>query len=261
MANDCLVTKLKGSVNNPNLVELGVLRIKVGKASEASADSQKLDVQSTDGTTWIDTHVKSGGNVLFGSTYGATDLGNDTIVDASTHIVYFSDEVGYIDLYNKEKIYRLRVDGWNKISYKLSDLKYMPLLRNFGSLLDANGISGDIHDIANLTGLEGIMVPYSTVTGDVNEIGSMFPALTALNITSAQGFTGTLEGFVEAACTVGSPRTIDFVSANNKVTFNGAQIAVTYKIVITAEGATVKNNYLTETYATYTKATGEWVYA
>ena len=260
MANYCLVKKYKATVNNPDLVELGVLRIKVGKARVPSADSQKLNVVSaTD--VWIDTHVKSGGNVLFGSTYGATDRGNDTIVDASTHIVYFSDEVGYIDLYNKEKIYTLRVDGWNGISYKLSDLKYMPILTNFGSAQGAHGISGDIHDIANLTGLQAIMVPYSTVTGNVNEIGSMFPALTSLNIASAQGFTGTLEGFVEAACTVGSPRTIDFAAAYSKITFNGAPIATTYKIVITAEGATVQNTYLTETYATYTKATGTWVYA
>lgn len=260
MANDCLVKKYKATVDNTDLVEMGVLRIKVGKAGVVSADSQKLDVRSVD-NTWIATHVKSGGNVLFGSTYGATDLGNDTIVNNSTHIVYFSNEVGYIDLYNKEKIYRLRVDGWNGISYKLSDLKYMPSLTNFGSTHGAHGISGDIHDISNLTYIENILVPYSTVTGNVNEVGSMFPALIGLNITSAQGFTGTLEGFVEAACKVGSPRTIEFSSVNNRVTFNALPISKIYKIVITAEGATVKNNYLTETYATYTKATGKWEYA
>lgn len=253
MANDCLVTKLKGSVDNESLEYLGFFKVEVKSVESPTNITQVLGfgtvgvkVKTADGSAMLSLNsdfsnpqsevVTTPGNTsvyFLNGNYTAlvakyTFKGFDTCPNGINEDVYVSyslclDDIAYANY--GAGVMTLVCSGMKstKPSYFENIIK-SPLSRCY---LFGGDVRGDLSAFVNVNSANNIteMVLRSLryATGNISVMGR-FKTIKDLNFGDSPLFEGTLESVCSGMVTAGrASGTMRFIS-NAKITYNGSII-------------------------------------
>ena len=236
---NCLVTKLKGVINNSNLKKLGVLRFEV-------------DVKSIKRTNRIHSNINNhckfkivsgpeDGQIVKVGSSEALDVpkGTEFFLDNSIDTYYFSKIGKYvIEITNKYNITTFKIT--HDVSILLDDIKYFNTLQiieltgkniigNFNDLpisnmtymkldnridiiqyVSAGTIVGDISKIANTSMATIILENCDGITGDLSSLSS-HSTLNTLSISRSRKITGKISDITSI------PHLSNFQCSDNKL--------------------------------------------
>ena len=193
--NKCLVTKLSGVVDNPDLLRLGEIRIKVRKLN-TEYEHRALTLSFSK-----ETNITIIGDGYFIDKNSVSNKGKQIVVPAKTQtVVYVSNGDYDINICNKYDLtlfvdYAFGVvDAPQKsgFSINIEDFKYsrnitrinvseasgdiaaVKNLTNLTSLsLSSTQVNGDIAAVKNLTNLTSLSLRLSNITGDISNLSSL----------------------------------------------------------------------------------------
>ena len=178
--NKCLVTKLSGVVNNPDLLRLGVIRIKVRKLN-TEYEHRALALSFSK-----ETNITITGDGYFTDENSVSNKGKQIVVHANTlTVVYVSNGDYDINICNKYDL-TLFVDyafgvfnapQKSGFSINIEDFKYS---RNI-TRINASEVNGDIAAVKNLTNLTSLNLSNTQVNGDIAAVKNL-TNLTSLNM-------------------------------------------------------------------------------
>lgn len=203
----CLVTKLQGSVDNPNLLKIGEMPIYVKKSTESVGAQYKLTV-----LTSKDSEINIVGDGYFTDSTMAENKGKTASIPANVSTtVYFSNGDYYALISNKYNIvnFQFTDDGSKRVNYlyiNTDDLKYSNNLKrlkltssdSFGNtnvfqnkkMIDVyitnTNIEGDINNI-NITDLRNLNINAPKISFDLKTLAG------TTNITSVAFADSTLQ--------------------------------------------------------------------
>lgn len=232
MANNCLVTKLKGSVDNNNLPKLNTLVLvpDVAEGEYSTFEVAIVNAQKpiTISVTRGNSHLKQGGTGYD----DATDLGQSTeFSNASNRLIYVTP--GADTIVEIQSIYDVKSISLNltsnpathdmmlnnnetiksmlglesiavkkyvgSVSSVVNLLKDLPSFKNLSFAISETGISGRLSDFLPLADkLEVLTIAACTnISGDIAELGTMIH-LNKFVFYSNANIYGTIEEFVQA---------------------------------------------------------------
>jgi hypothetical protein len=229
--SNCLVTKLKGRVDNDNLPKNGEFKLEVLDGSNGIG----LFISNTDTSKGL--YVT--GNLT-------VDGGSSS--DYKTTAYTIEGTTGYIHIPNKYTLSKLKgKDGTAKerLLFNLKDLKYMNNLAEliipgsqnvkgdiayFGQLpniekiqLDGPYIYGNIKSLKNSTQLTSVIITYSEIiNGDIADLGNLTSLISFTFFGTSVG--GSLESFVAGQISHGRTATASPILARRLlqyITFGG----------------------------------------
>ena len=187
--NKCLVTNLSGVVDNPDLLRLGEMRIKVRKLN-TEYEHRALTLSFSK-----ETNITITGDGYFTDKESASNKGKQIVVPANTQtIVYISNGDYDINIYNKYDLtffvdYAFGVVNAPQksgFSINIEDFKYS---RNITRIIAAEA-SGDIAAVKNLTALTSLALSNTQVSGDIAAVKNL-TNLTSLT-TRLSNITGDI---------------------------------------------------------------------
>jgi hypothetical protein len=248
MANDCLVTKLKGVVDNDNLSKLGVLQyevyvdngkafgIKCANAGESVITLKNATVASVVRGTVIDsTHVSIGVEGQSGNTFVTINENiSSVIVEVSNkyNITYLGDtgikaiKGGLAETDYLSELAKLCLNNYGSDSNlsAFANAKYTDSLKLL--YIDNSGgkMSGDISSLSIFKNLQNFRCTNNTaINGNILSFDTLTD-LAALNIDGTR-ISGTVEEFVAAQRTAGrTTGSIQLGYTMALVTYNGLPI-------------------------------------
>lgn len=150
----CLVTKLKGSVADSDLVTLGELRLSFTKGS-----GNRMTLQSDSSTK-----VAIIGDGYFTDSTSTKNKGTTATIDTNITTLYLSSNVEKVAIYGKYDLTYISCNGIS--SFELSDLKYTKKLQT----LVIGNAKGNLCDLENLTKLQEITINKAEVTGNLESL-------------------------------------------------------------------------------------------
>lgn len=260
MAKNCLLTKLKATVNDDSLDILitdDYLRMELPVATSVGVDNavviygtneDPVDIEVLDGTitrvpdgsTLIDsTHALIGSTYMDNSTQGfVVSSTNSTVhvivknpdkVKGISGIVSVTGGISQIEKMTGLEVFYINTNnrGYSSPAFSLSDIGW----GSFTSLIRLADLYGNITgDISSLSALPATMTQISLnnnseITGNINSLGK-FTNLTILGLNGT-GITGTVESFVQAMRANGKTTNSEGINIGNTLsnaTFNGATI-------------------------------------
>ena len=182
--NKCLVTKLSGVVDNPDLLRLGEIRIKVRKLN-TEYEYRALTLSFSK-----ETNITITGDGYFTDKNSVSNKGKQIVVPANTQtVVYVSNGDYDINICNKYDL-TLFVDyafgvvnapQKSGFSINIEDFKYS---RNI-TRINVSEASGDIAAVKNLTNLTSLSLSNTQVNGDIAAVKNL-TNLTSLSISNTQ---------------------------------------------------------------------------
>ena len=208
--NKCLVTKLNGSSNNPELLRLGEMRMKILKVSNPTEHTQGFSIGVNNNVTL---EIVSDG--YFTDKTLTENKGKNITINVGRSSVFVSGnndvEIAILDKYSLTSLFSFYLGESNSIYGKnieldISDLKYSTALtsiqlsdsqvsgdivnlKNLTALTSINlrntQISGDIVNLKNLTALTSLALPYTQVSGDIVNLKNL-TALTNIELYNEQ---------------------------------------------------------------------------
>lgn len=184
MANNCLVTKLKGSVDNASLLKMGQMKIHVSPLKSVVESSQrKLTLYAIEGKQIsVDTT-----GVGYFSVYNEADLSDpskrythyempSTIGSASFFFEVFPDAEYDIIISNKYNIRWFKYDTISQLnhsvfSFNLCDIAFSTGMTEFN--VNNSDVNGNIRELSKLINLEKLnLVNTSGIQGRLSDMGS-----------------------------------------------------------------------------------------
>ena len=159
---NCLVTKLKGVVDNPNIPILGELRIEFLAVESPTKYSQEVTLEFTENT---EVHVLNGTFV----DENLVDTGDTSKTVKTQNILYVSNG-STLCISNKYAIKVLNIygdDNRNKF-FNLSDLSYSTALTTLDVM--NTSVVGDLSDIENLVNVRSLNISRSSITGNISSL-------------------------------------------------------------------------------------------
>ena len=236
---NCLVTKLKGVVNNSDLKKLGVLRFEVDVTSIERSNVIHCNINNY--CKFKIVSGPEGGQIMKVGTSEALDVpkGTEFFLDNSLDMYYFSKIGKYvIEITNKYYITNFEIK--HNVSILLNDMKYLSTLGrtflhgekvigNFNDLLtsdmtymnldnrtannqyvSAETIVGDISKIANTSMVTFISEYCNGITGNLSSLSS-HSTLSTLVINNVNKITGKISDITSI------PHLSNFQCLNNKL--------------------------------------------
>lgn len=207
MVNDCLVTKLKATVNNSNLEKLGILDFKAIKLDSVITNTQqKLEIHSVGDFTL---RVSSPGQFVLNDTANFnipsacyTELvlntanANSTSGGERIHVIYFANENYGINIIDKHNVVGIKVQELsNNTVFQFDCNRFFTYphlnLAEFG--ISLNKLGGSIDRLLN-TDITKVKVRFGgqlTTGGFDNLSGST--SLTNLFLEYCNGLTGNID--------------------------------------------------------------------
>lgn len=241
MANDCLVTRLKGVVDNPDLPKLNEARITLVSGTE-----MYLGTNASVTLTIID------GNGKFSNVGSSITVVSDTQIVIPTNStesanLHFGIANGdaVVSVNSKYNVNKIRVFSGSGSKINIEDFSYSPL-----DWLTSSGVSAIYGDVSYLQEeMTFVQIAENThVTGQVKDL----PVIGGPIRIQDTGITGELEKYVEKLFHKGAIRT------NNSCYFGGGSITLDGNtwgngfeclITVTASSATiVMGAYVNKTY-------------
>ena len=192
---DCLVTKLKGAVDDSSLIRIGELRIKFNKV--------QTPTQKTQGFTFKfnkNAKLEIIGDGYFTDSDLSANKGKTLEIPAGTTTnVYVSNgdfDIAVLDKYSLEVInfYAQGISGVSLDDMKnrlidFGDLKYSINMINIS--VSSSQASGDISAFQNLTNLTLLNINFTQVSGDISALENL-TALTILELNSCVSVSGDI---------------------------------------------------------------------
>lgn len=232
--SDCLVTKLRASVNDDNLEKLGVITIKRVTTANHNADTALISTNmSVAGVKF-----KIIGDGYFERTIGGTSLGKEYTAGVGGDAFYSSNGDYTIEVTSKYDAVLTQLGSGNQCNVK--QLYYSPSygIRGVGyngkisdlnpnnvTLFSAWNVLGNYDDVLKLINLSELYLPGRNIGGDIEGLSAM---LSLQIIHFGYGMTGSIEDLVRAyrgnGKTSGSITTRYLNDGNGSVTFNGVRI-------------------------------------
>lgn len=168
-----LVTKLKGSVSNTDLLRLGEMRIYINKETSPTQKSRSLQFNVSDTTV-----LEIVGNGYFTDKTLSENKGKTTSLTSGYHTVYVSNDDIVLAILNKYNIVMLfsddyTLEGSNGSLHKSFDLESLKYSTKLNILQFGFPVTGDISTLSNLTSLTTIYLSNSLVTGDISTLGDL----------------------------------------------------------------------------------------
>lgn len=168
---NCLVTKLKGSISNNELLRIGEMRIRIAKVEDPTDATQGLEIDVNKSVV-----LKIVSDGYFTDKALNVNKGKTITLNAGINGVWVSNndvEIAILDKYSITKISRnypnqTSAGYGSNIYLNLSDLKYSTALTS----LDLSGaqVTGDIANLKGLTALISLDLRFVPVTGDIAAI-------------------------------------------------------------------------------------------
>lgn len=165
--NKCFVTKLDGTVDNDSLMHIGEFRIKIGKVSNPTKDSQLIKISVTN-----DTELRIVGDGYFTDSTLTQNKGKKITISRNDEVsneVYVSNgdiELAVMNKYNLVEI-SMPNSKYNKDrEFDLDALKYSTSLKK----IDANEskVFGNLNSLSNCNTFSSITLANSLVTGNLS---------------------------------------------------------------------------------------------
>lgn len=191
MSNNCLVTKLKESVQNENLPKLGVIRIPL-MANQTSQNNKVLSA-TVDADVLPTLSLISGDFTLYDPQNNVISLPFEFITAGQYVKVTTGNTAPVIEISSK---YAIRGLGniLNKASrdFSVKDLIWLPL-----EVLECSTVMEQkVEDVIKIQTLIELILAGNNCTGDFTELGKLVN-LTRLDCYGVRnGLVGTIEGFV-----------------------------------------------------------------
>lgn len=213
---NCLVTKLKGSVNDTSILRLGELRVHFNKVSAPTGATQGINVGFDEECSL---EVLGNEEAYFTNVTLAENKGEKISAPVGTMDIVVSNNDCDVAILNKYAITSFETTNYNYTtsaeskSININDFKYSKRLTRLDvTRMQASGdiesmkdltnltifrvygcrnITGDIANLKNLTSLTNITLNSVPVTGDIANISGM-TGLTALDIANTK-VTGNIE--------------------------------------------------------------------
>lgn len=164
----CLVTKLKGTVQNSNLLRVGELRICVHKIDNPNGETQRINLNFTE-----DIKLEIIGDGYFTNATLVSNLGKSLTAKANTEsLVYVSNGDFEIAILNKYALTKINTRNNKKTAIKyIADLKYSSSL----SYLGTNSVEniGYLSDIKSLKTLTFLAVSNANINGSLSDLESL----------------------------------------------------------------------------------------
>lgn len=165
---NCLVTKLKGTVQNSDLLRVGELRICVHKIDNPSSETQRINLNFTE-----DVKLEIIGDGYFTNNTLVNNLGKSLAVKANTEtLVYVSNGDFEIAILNKYALTKINTRTNKKTAIKdIADLKYSSSLNH----LAINSVEnvGYFSDIKPLTSLYYLSLSNANIKGSLSDLESL----------------------------------------------------------------------------------------
>lgn len=217
----CLVTKLKESVDNPNLPKFGEITFSVNSSSTPEGQVLRFE---TEGVT-LDipsgfnrpdsTHLASG--VYSVKAYSKYDMTKLVVGDSG--ISYSVSDLQYSLNLTDLRLYSL---GSSVVAANVSVLSNMTKLTNLVLTIPVTGNLSSLSGLVNM--LSADIVEVSTLTGDISVLGTWIKC-NQFNFSSSPNLSGTLEGLCSAIMTNGrTTGTINFRGNGSTISFHGVVI-------------------------------------
>lgn len=195
--NKTLITKLKGVVNNDNILKLGEMRIKIAKVANPTDATQGFGITVNKPVT-----AKIIGDGYFTNKNLSANLGNTMNLNTGSNGIWVSNDGVEISIIEKYSITEVTssypgqssgVYGEN-IGLDLSSFKYSKSMT--GLDIHDSQISGNIGDLKNLTAMNYLGLYNNQVSGDIKDLKNL-TALTFLGLhnTQVSGDIGYLKNF------------------------------------------------------------------
>lgn len=165
---NCLVTKLKGTVQNSNLLRVGELRICVHKIDNPNGETQRVNLNFTE-----DVKLEIIGDGYFTNATLVSNLGKSLTAKANTEtLVYVSNGDFEIAILNKYALMKINTRTNKKTAIKdIADLKYSSSLNH----LAINSVEnvGYFSDIKSLTTLGYLSISNANINGNLSDLESL----------------------------------------------------------------------------------------
>ena len=162
---NCLVTKLKGTVQNSNLFRGGEMRICVHRIDNPSSETQRINLNFTE-----DVKLEIIGNGYFTNNTLVSNLGKSLIAKANVEtLVYVSNGDFEIAILNKYALTKISTSTNKKTAIKdIADLKYSSGL----NYLSTNSVEnvGYFSDIKSLTNLGYLATSNANINGNLSDL-------------------------------------------------------------------------------------------
>ena len=178
---NCLVTKLKGVVENGSLIKIGHMVFNVKERSTSSASIRFTSVNSMQIT------ALDGG--YFSTTEEGEHLTSMTISAYTDTFLYFANANFRVDISNKYDLLVFECNATNAFEVNLSDMAYCNRLQVLG--LTYCNVNGDIEDIKNLSSLVQLKAAYSNIKGDIANLVGL-TNLTLINLIGNSSIFGDI---------------------------------------------------------------------
>lgn len=170
----CLVTKLAGTImDNDNLLRLGEMRIKIGKVSDPTSDSQCFGINVTQ-----DTKLEIIGNGYFTDSSLTENKGKELTITSFSSPgrqtkVYYSNSDIEIAVLGKYAISNFHFENnfSGNLSFNIENVKYSKALTYISG--NKSQIYGDIINLKDLTNLISISLDNTQVYGDIANISKL----------------------------------------------------------------------------------------
>ena len=190
--NKCLVTKLNGTVDNDSLMHIGEFRIKLGKVSNPTKDSQLIKIGVTS-----DTELRIVGDGYFTDSTLTQNKGKKITIsrnDEAPNEVYVSNGDIELAIMNKYNLFEITMP--NSIyngdrAYDLDALKYSTQLRRIDT--NKSKVFGNLNSLSNCTRLSSINFSDTSVTGNLSIFADKDMGVINLNRTAVVGDISNLE--------------------------------------------------------------------
>lgn len=248
--NNCLITRLKGSVDNDSLLKIGELRLKASKVELAKSEGSSLDYICHQGGIYSDSDKKK-------------PITHSGIESNSVTIYADSDSIfSILPKYNLTELYLTGLDSVSGglSSFNIKGLRNLDIKGNIEDdvenlnkdivalfITQAPNIKMSLDSISKFKNLTYLTLKSpSQLVGDISRLGSLIN-LTNLNIDENTGISGTLESFVQAQRQYGrktnSTGILCGYLAGTQITFNNEQLVTLYdkKLVWTETTITLSN--------------------
>lgn len=168
---DCLVTKLKGSVNDDSLLKVGEFRMKFDMTSDVNPKDSE-----THGHIYVDLIPNSGGftvSVIGDGYIGTSDsnVTSESINVTSPTNIYVTDDVKELSFSNKYNIMSINCRYCRDTIFNIADLDYSSLI-----ILElySSGVYGDVSNLFKNSDMSSavsssMLVLFSKIGGESNK--------------------------------------------------------------------------------------------
>ena len=191
---NCLVTKLKGSINNDELLKLGEIRVYTSPVASPNEYTQRVNVQGSEITDVF--ILKENGS--YAGTFidsSLSPLPGEAAYKTTNEYVFFISNGADFSIANKYHLQYFMVNSssGDNVTVDINQLDYSVELILVD--LQGSGVTGDLSSFIGKgkTALTSLSLKNTSVKGLLSDF-SVCSALKTITITGSTDITGTVEG-------------------------------------------------------------------